>query len=101
MKKSTKGDWVQLHTTVLQGEERPSHERDTVPLEMWINGFLLDDGARIGDLVHVETMIGRKVEGILCEQNPAYRHSFGETVPELLLIGKKLRELAREVSDGS
>ena len=91
-----RGDWVRIHTIVLQvGERSPNIPEDTqnVPLEMWVKGFLLDDSANIGDNVKVETYIGRTVEGKLLEVNPYYKHDFGKCVPELLYIGRQAREL--------
>ncbi|MCG4586594.1 2-amino-4-ketopentanoate thiolase, partial [Anaerosalibacter bizertensis] len=61
-----KGDWVRIHNIVLNPEDRsPNLPEDTkkVPLEMWDKGFLLNEGANIGDMVEVESYIGRKVEG--------------------------------------
>ncbi|MDK2918418.1 MAG: 2-amino-4-ketopentanoate thiolase alpha subunit [Candidatus Petromonas sp.] len=90
-----KGEWVLIHNIVLKPEERaPQVPEDTkkVPLEMWVKGFLLED-AQIGDEVVVQTMTGRRVKGELVEVNPAFNHSFGECVPELLQIGLQLREI--------
>lgn len=89
-----KGDWVRIHNIVLNSEDRsPNLPEDTkkVPLEMWDKGFLLNEGANIGDMVEVESYIGRKVEGKLVEVNPFYDHDFGKCVPELLYIGRQLR----------
>ncbi|RKD34633.1 2-amino-4-oxopentanoate thiolase subunit OrtA [Thermohalobacter berrensis] len=94
MKIAKKGDWVRIHNVVLNPEERaPKVPDDTkkVPLEMWVKGFLLNDEAKIGDEVEIETYIGRKVKGKLIEINPYYDHDFGKCVPELLYIGKQLR----------
>ena len=89
-----KGNWVRIHNIVLKPEDRsPNLPEDTkeVPLEMWDKGFLLNESANIGDIVEVETYIGRKVEGKLVEINPYYEHDFGKCVPELLYIGRQLR----------
>lgn len=89
-----KGDWVRIHNIVLNPEDRsPNLPEDTkkVPLEMWDKGFLLNEGANIGDMVEVESYIGRKVEGKLVEVNPFYDHDFGKCVPELLYIGRQLK----------
>jgi len=89
-----KGDWVRIHNIVLSSEQRASQvPEDTrnVPLELWTKGFLLDDEAKIGDQVNIETYIGRKVSGKLIEINPYYDHDFGKCVPELLYIGRQLR----------
>ena len=94
-----KGDWVRIHDAVLEaGKRAPSVPEDTqrVPLEMWVKGFLLDEGANIGDRVKIETYIGRIVKGVLVEVNPYYKHDFGKCVPELLYIGKQVRSLLDE-----
>lgn len=91
-----KGNWVRIHTVVLEVGQRANNipeDTQNVPLEMWDKGFLLDDSANIGDKVKVETYIGRVVEGNLLEVNPYYEHDFGKCVPELLYIGRQAREL--------
>lgn len=97
--KAKKGDWVRIHSIVLEvGERAKNLPKDTqnVPLEMWDKGFLLDEEASIGDRVKVETYIGREVEGELLEIEPYYEHDFGKAVPELLYIGRQAREMLRE-----
>lgn len=94
-----KGDWVRIHNIVLKPEERSPHlpeDTQKVPLEMWVKGFLLNDSANIGDEVEIETYVGRKTKGILVEVNPYWKHNFGKVVPELLYIGKQLRDLLNE-----
>lgn len=94
-----KGDWVRIHNIVLEvGQRAPNIPEDTqnVPLEVWDKGFLLNDEANIGDVVQVETYIGRTVEGKLIEVNPYYEHDFGKAVPELLYIGRQVRSLIEE-----
>ncbi|WP_347499710.1 2-amino-4-oxopentanoate thiolase subunit OrtA [Proteiniborus sp. DW1] len=91
-----KGDWVRIHNIVLTPDQRASQvpeDTRSVPLEIWTKGFLLDDEAKIGDEVNIETYIGRKVSGKLIEINPYYEHDFGKCVPELLYIGKQLRDI--------
>lgn len=91
-----KGDWVRIHNTILEvGQRADNTPEDTqnVPLEMWDKGFLLDNNAKIGDNVKVETYIGRIIEGSLLEVNPYYKHDFGKSVPELLYIGRQAREI--------
>ena len=90
-----KNSWVRIHKVILKPEERaPQVPDDTkkVPLEMWTKGFLLED-AKIGDEVTVETVTGRRETGKLIEVNPAYNHSFGNFIPELLQIDKQVRQL--------
>lgn len=94
-----KGDWIRIHNIVLKPGERSHHlpeDTQKVPLEMWDKGFLLNDGANIGDEVEVETYIGRKAKGTLVEINPYYKHNFGQCVPELLYIGRQVRSLIEE-----
>lgn len=96
MKQAKAGAWVQIHNMVLSAEERaPQVPEDTrlVPFEMWLKGFLVDDEAEVGDVVTIATATGRLVEGRLVAVNPVYSHSFGKPVPELLSIGRELREL--------
>lgn len=90
-----KGDWIKVHNIVFSPSERaPQVPDDTkkVPLELWVKGFASVDGV-IGDLVEVETITGRKVSGKVVEINPAYAHSFGNNIPELLKIGIDLRKI--------
>jgi len=94
-----KGDWVRIHKIILNVGERATNipeETQKVPLEMWDKGFLLNDEANIGDLVEVETYIGRKVEGNLLEVNPYWKHNYGKAVPEILYIGRQAKELLSE-----
>ncbi len=93
------GDWVRIHNVVLQVGERANNipeDTQKVPLEMWDKGFLINEKAEIGDIVEVETYIGRRIEGKLIEVNPYYDHDFGRAVPELLYIGRQARELLEE-----
>ncbi|EOD01384.1 2-amino-4-oxopentanoate thiolase subunit OrtA [Caldisalinibacter kiritimatiensis] len=99
MEKAKKGDWVRIYNVVLEPENRaPQVPDDTkkVPLEMWVKGFLLNDEAKKGEEVEVETYIGRKVKGELIEINPYYDHDFGKCVPELLYIGRQLRGILED-----
>ncbi|MTI66486.1 MAG: 2-amino-4-ketopentanoate thiolase [Firmicutes bacterium] len=91
---SKKGDWVKVYNVVLkEGKRAPQVPDDTkkVPLEMWVKGFLLNESAKIGDIVEIETYIGRKVKGELVEIQPNYTHSYGKYVNELAYIGRQLR----------
>lgn len=95
MVSAKKGDWVQIHQIVLKPEERaPQVPEDTkkVPLELWVKGFALSD-AKIGSLVEVKTVTGRKVKGELTAVNPRYTHDFGDFVPELLKVDMQLKEI--------
>lgn len=96
---AVKGDWVRIHKIILNvGERAPNIPEDTqsVPLEMWDKGFLMNDNANIGDQVDVETYIGRKETGELIEINPYWDHDYGKSVPELLYIGRQARELLED-----
>lgn len=91
-----KGDWVRVYKVVLTSDERAPHvPEDTklVPLEMWDKGFLIDDGADIGDQVSVETIVGREIQGELVEVNPSYEINYGACVTETIYIGKQLKEM--------
>lgn len=97
--KAKQGDWVRIYNIVLEVGKRSTdipEDTQNVPLEMWDKGFLLDEEAKIGDKVKVETYIGRTVEGTLLEINPFWDHDFGKAVPELLYIGRQARELLSE-----
>ena len=88
-----KGDWVLLRGTVLSPAERaPQVPEDTkkVPLMMWVKGRLLED-ASLGQPARVQTRTGRLAEGILEEEAPAYAHSFGDFVPELLEVQEGIK----------
>ncbi|NLY71346.1 MAG: 2-amino-4-ketopentanoate thiolase [Clostridiales bacterium] len=90
-----KGTWVLIHRNILEPEERaPQVPDDTkkVPLEMWIKGYLVED-AKIGDTVEVITRTGRRETGELLEANPAYKHDYGEFIPELQQISEQVREI--------
>ncbi len=98
-----KGDWVQIHNIVLSPEQRPENlpqETREVPLEMWVKGFLVDESAKVGDEVEIETVIGRRVKGELVMVSPGYYHDFGVPPKELLSVGKELRERLKEVGYG-
>lgn len=91
----SKGEWVRIHKIILGPKERaPQVPEDTrkVPLEMWDKGYLQAD-AEIGDEVVIETVTGRMETGTLLEANPAYGHSFGSFIPELLTIDRQVREI--------
>ncbi|AEX85928.1 2-amino-4-ketopentanoate thiolase [Marinitoga sp. 1135] len=91
-----KGDWVQIYFVGLNPQQRAANlPEDTkrVPLEIRIKGFLLNDEANIGDIVKIETPVGREVEGKLEEIYPEYKHNFGKPVKELLEVGKQLRNM--------
>ncbi|HAE43725.1 MAG TPA: 2-amino-4-ketopentanoate thiolase [Clostridiales bacterium] len=97
--RAKKGDWVRIYNVLLTPDQRaPQVPEDTskVPLELWDKGFLIDDTAKIGDEVTVETYIGREISGRLIEINPSYDHDYGKCVPELLYIGRQVKSLLKE-----
>jgi hypothetical protein len=59
---------------------------------MRAKGFLAQ-AASPGEEVEIVTASGRHLVGILSEVNPAYSHSFGSPVAELLDIGSEVRAL--------
>lgn len=91
-----KGDWVRIHNVVLKAEDRTAkipEDTQKCDLEMWVKGSLIDEAAQIGDTVTVETSTGRREKGILLEENPHYTHSYGDFVPEIIEIDKRLRKV--------
>jgi len=94
-----KGDWVKIHRVLLEPSQRaPQVPEDTarVPLEMRLNGFLLEETAVPGQEVGIRTLAGREVRGTLVEIQPRYTHTFGQPIPELLEIGIRARALLEE-----
>ena len=88
-----KGDWVLVQSTILQpGRRAPQVPEDTagVPLVQWVKGRLTAD-ADAGQPAQVITRTGRLVSGALVEEAPAYRHSFGSFIPELLKVQEGIR----------
>jgi 2-amino-4-ketopentanoate thiolase alpha subunit len=99
MSKEVKSNsWVQIHQVILkEGERAPHVPADTkkVPLELRVNGFLLNDGF-LGEDVEIKTHTGRILKGELIDADPSYEHKFGRAVPEILEIGKGLKSILRE-----
>lgn len=92
---ATRGDLVQIHKVILKPEQRPENLPEctkAVSYEAWIKGFLLDDKAKVGDTVRIETFIGRELSGTLEVVNPIYDHNFGKPRPELLRIGMEVKK---------
>ncbi len=97
-----KGTWVEIHRIVLPAGQRASQvpvETQQVPLEMRVKGFLAERSS-LGDEVEIVTSVGRRLRGILSDVNPAYTHSFGFPVPELLMIGREVRTILGETRGG-
>lgn len=83
------GTWVEIQKVLLEPGQRATNlpeETRAVPYVMRVRGFLTAD-AEIGDEVTVSSMIGREHTGELIDAEPAYTHTFGPVVPELLHIG--------------
>ncbi len=97
------GQWVQVHRIVLEaGQRAQGVPEDTarVPLRMWVKGFARSE-ASLGSQVTVLTQAGREVTGELVAINPAYEHGFGQPVPELLEVGRDLRQKYRNRKGGA
>lgn len=92
VKDAVKGDLVQIHKIILTPEQRPDTlppETKAVPYEAWIKGFLLENEAKIGDAVRIETFSGRELSGALVTKNPVYDHDFGRPQRDLLSVAIK------------
>lgn len=92
------GTWVEIHRVILRPDERaPAIPEDTrtVPLEMRVKGFLVEDRT-IGEEAQIVTAAGRRLSGVLTEANPVYAHGFGAPIPELSGVGSEVRAMLRE-----
>ena len=92
------GTWVEIEQVVLTPEQRaPQVPDDTraTPYVARIAGFLAAP-ARIGEEATVTTQAGRTLAGRLRQVNPSYHHDFGDTVPELLAIGREAAAMGKE-----
>ncbi|HBW38459.1 2-amino-4-oxopentanoate thiolase subunit OrtA [Desulfosporosinus sp. BICA1-9] len=93
------GDWVEIWNVIMEpGKRAPQVPEDTqkVPLEMRLRGFLVNEQAKLGEMVSVRTRIGRVVDGKLVSLHPRYNHSFGEPQKVLLDIGQELRTFLKK-----
>lgn len=93
-KEAKKGDWVRIKKVILAPEDRFEHLPEAtkkVPLLCWMNGFLDDECAQLGDEVAVFTYANRVVRGELVSVNPAYEHGFGVPQQALQHVGIDLR----------
>jgi len=91
-----KGDWVRINSVVLKAAERTAkipEDTQQCDFQQWTKGFLQDESASIGDEVTVKTAANRIVKGIMTEEGPYYTHSYGKFVPEIIEIGRQLREI--------
>lgn len=83
-----KGTYVRIRRTLLKPEERSENlpkETKKVPYKMWVKGYLLDE-ADLFDIVTIKTITGRIETGRLKEAKPPYKHSYGDFVPEILVL---------------
>jgi len=62
-----------------------------VPLKSWIKGRLTEE-SELYEEATILTATKRKVVGTVKEVNPAYKHTFGEFVPEILKMREKILE---------
>ncbi|MCF7923748.1 MAG: 2-amino-4-ketopentanoate thiolase [Candidatus Izimaplasma sp.] len=88
-----KNSWVLIEKEILKPSERANNlpeETKKVPLKMWIKGYLLKD-SQLEDEVEVKTLTNRIETGILKQVNPAYMHTYGKFIPELLAIDNMLK----------
>lgn len=88
-----KGDWVQVSNIVLKPEERAQQvPEDTkkMPLLLWVKGYA-QHAANLGDMIEIETVTLRKVQGVLTEVNPSYIHNYGEYTPELSRVREQVK----------
>jgi 2-amino-4-ketopentanoate thiolase alpha subunit len=95
-------DWVEVEYILLEPVDRsPGLPPETAerPLKAWVKGFARS-AAAIGDEVAVTTMTGREVTGVLTEVNPGYTHTFGKPAPELVRVGRDLRQRVAEYRSG-
>jgi len=89
-----KNAWVQIKKVILKPEERTGsipEETKKVPLEMWVKGFLEKD-AELHEEVTIRTITGRYETGELIKENPAYMHTYGAFVPEILEIDRIVKD---------
>ncbi|MCP4120488.1 MAG: hypothetical protein GY751_01905 [Bacteroidetes bacterium] len=50
-------------------------------------------------MIEVETIIGRRLSGKMIEINPQFDHGWGTCIPEILHIGRQVKELLSEEVD--
>jgi hypothetical protein len=92
------GSYIEIEKTILTPEERTAQlPEDTkkVPFKLWTKGFACTSGD-IGDTVTIETITGRHISGKVTCIAPHYTHSYGEVMPEIMMIGRSLRTFLEE-----
>lgn len=93
--------WVEIGFVVLEPCERTGHmPEDTraVPYYVRLKGFA-DGQPQPGDIVTVETLLGRKVQGEVLRIDPEYGHGFGQAIEELIDAGREARMLLATLED--
>ena len=94
--------WIEIGYVILEPEQRTAHLPDdtkVVPYYARMKGFVEGD-VKAGDMVEIETLIGRRVSGEVLRLNPSYGHDFGEPIEELLEAGGEARAvLARAMAE--
>ena len=92
-----KGDWVQIEAVMLTPEQRPGSLPASTRACSYImrcNGYLMADAAE-GQDCQIRTLAGRHVKGRLLAAEPAYGHSYGRVIKELLDVRGELQCLMR------
>lgn len=86
-----KGTFVRVRKHVLLPGERlntiPESTRK-VPLKLWVKGKLLEE-AELFEEAKILTASGRIISGVVKEEEPKYKHSYGNYVEEI----HKVREI--------
>jgi len=93
-----KGTYIEIEKTILTPEQRTAQiPEDTkkVPFKLWVKGFACTEGD-IGDTLSLETVTGRVISGKVTRITPNYTHSYGESIPEIMMIGKSLKAFLEE-----
>ena len=87
--------WVEVGFVILEAGQRTAHlPEDTkrVPYYCRVKGFASGEPA-VGEIVEVETLIGRRIAGEVLRINPPFGYDFGEPVEELIAAGLEARAL--------
>ena len=96
MSECKSGDWIEISSTILTPDQRaPGLPEDTAgkPYTLRVRGIALGR-ASFGDDVSLRTPSGRTLTGRLEAVNPAFRHDFGECVPELVATRLNIKKAA-------
>lgn len=89
-----KGTYVRIRKTLLKPEERSSNlpnDTKNVPFKMWVKGYLQEE-SELFDIGVVKTLTGRIETGRIKEFNPPYKHSYGDFVPEVMVLSDIIRK---------